>query len=261
MSPFEVHPLGVGMTRVRMLVAYDGAPFNGFVVQPHAPSVAGEICEALAKVLGHEVDLVCAGRTDSGVHAQGQVIHFDTPVTITDILLQKLQRAPNKLLAPSIVVRQVEIAPEGFHARYSALTRTYRYTILNREVPDPFMARTSWHVEQPLDLRVMRLACDAIIGEHDFTSFCRQTQDPQASSVRKVLSAQWSDLGNQVLQFEVRSTSFAHQMVRALVGTMVEMGIGRKKAGDMTYILRANDRGLANKLAPPHGLCLWHVGY
>src|SRR3954452_19177017 len=260
-----------GAQRVRMLVAYDGSGFHGFAAQPRHRTVAGVLAAAIERVVGHTVHIVCAGRTDTGVHAWGQVVHADlvaprrgvaveAPSTWTPAALGRLQRSCLKLLAPEIVVRAVDVAPQGFHARFSATARAYRYTVLNRPVPDPFAARTSWHVSHPLDLRAMRLACDPLYGENDFSSFCRRPPD-DGSLVRRVEQAEWVDLGDGVLRFDIEASSFCHQMVRSLVGTMVDVGMGRRPAGDMAWILRSRDRALAASPAPPTGLCLWRVDY
>jgi tRNA pseudouridine38-40 synthase len=164
------------------------------------------------------------------------------------------------MLAPEVVTREVAVVDGDFDARRSARWRAYRYTVLNRPVPDPFLARTSWWVREPLDLPAMRAAADPFLGEHDFASFCRK--GPEGSTtVRRLLESCWRDAGDGVLQYEVRASSFCWQMVRSLVGTLVEVGQGRRKPGDMLTVMRANDRGAAGALAPAHGLCLWEVGY
>jgi tRNA pseudouridine38-40 synthase len=248
------------LARLKLVVAYDGRGYHGFAAQPGVKTVGGALITSLERVLRHPVSLTAAGRTDTGVHAWGQVVSFDAHDSALD--LDGLQRSVNKLLGPAIVVRWAEVAGVAFDARRSARSRTYRYTVLNRTVPDPFLAATSWHVEEPLDLRALQLACDPVIGEHDFGSFCRvPRRDADASMVRRVLDARWHALGDGVLRFEITSSSFCHQMVRALVGTMVEMGRGRKRPGDMAGILRACSRAAAGDLAPPHGLCLWDVAY
>jgi len=246
--------------RVRLVVAYDGAPFHGFALQPGQVTVAGVLKASIDRALGADVTLVGAGRTDSGVHAWGQVVTFDADGERFDAL--ELQRSVNGTLGPAIVVRAVDVVDAGFDARRSASSRRYRYTVLNRGVPDPFLAATTWHVADDLSVRAMRLACDPIFGEHDFSSFCRlPKRDPQASLVRRVDEARWVDLGDGLLRFEIEASSFCHQMVRSLVGTMVEIGRGRRKAGDMAGILRARNRSRAGHLAPPRGLCLWSVTY
>jgi tRNA pseudouridine38-40 synthase len=250
------------LLRIRLVVAYDGRAFHGFAAQPGVVTVGGALSGALEVVLGHPVALTCAGRTDTGVHAWGQVVHFDTPVPAADLDLEKVQRAVNARCGPEIVVRAADVAPVGFDARRSARARRYRYTVLNRPVPDPFLAATTWHVADPLDRRVLALTCDPIIGEHDFTSFCRAPKGvADYSMTRRVFDARWCDVGDDLLRFEIESSSFCHQMVRAIVGTMVAMGRGQKTAGQMASILRTRDRAAAADLAPPHGLCLWEVGY
>lgn len=246
-----------------MLVAYDGSSFHGFAEQPGPRTVAGTLREAIEKVARHPVELTCAGRTDKGVHAWGQVVSFDLGA---DVDLHGLVRSLNKLCGPDIAVRLAEVAPTAdFSARFSARSRTYRYTVLNRSVPDPFLARTSWHVIAPLEIELLALACDPFLGEHDFSAFCRRPKAPDGdgpvSLVRRVLAAGWKDLGDGVLRFEITAPAFCHQMVRSVVGTIVSAGHGQVRAGDILAILRSGDRAQAAPIAPPHGLCLWHVEY
>jgi tRNA pseudouridine38-40 synthase len=245
-----------------MLVAYDGTGFHGFAPQSGQRTVAGELAAAIERVVRQPVELTCAGRTDSGVHAWGQVVSMDLPI---DTDLDALLRSLVKLCGPEIVVREVEQAEPDFDARFSARGRTYRYTVLNRPVPDPFLARTSWHVPIPLERELLALACDPFLGEHDFSAFCRRPK-PSAdgepvSLVRRVQTAGWTDLGDGLLRFEVTATAFCHQMVRSIVGTVVSAGHGKVKAGEILGILRSGDRANAAPIAPPQGLCLWHVEY
>jgi tRNA pseudouridine38-40 synthase len=221
--------------------------------------VGGTLITSIERVLGHPITMTCAGRTDTGVHAWGQVVTFDAREEGLD--LAALQRSVNKLCAPQIVVREATVVDPTFDARHSARSRHYRYTVLNRPVPDPFLAGTAWHVDQPLELPALRLACDPLIGEHDFSAFCRKPPAKDASLSRRVLDARWLDLGEGILRFEISASSFCHQMVRSLVGTMVEMGLGKRKAGEMAAILRSKERKYAGHLAPAHGLCLWEVRY
>ena len=161
-----------------------------------------------------------------------------------------LQRAVNRALRPRVVVRAAEVAPDGFDARRSATGRRYRYTVRNHPVADPFTAATAWHVARPLDLAAMRLACDPLYGEHDFSSFCRRPPVPGASLVRVVRDAGWVDPGDGVLRFEIEASSFCQQMVRSIVGTMVDVGLGRRKAGEMAAILRARSPGRGRPAGP-----------
>jgi tRNA pseudouridine38-40 synthase len=249
------------LERVRMVVAYDGTSFHGFAPNPGIRTVGGSLQEALERVLRHPVDLTCAGRTDAGVHAHGQVVDLVTSVG-TD--LQALGRALNSLCGPDVAVRNLDVVPDTFSSRFDAMSRTYRYTIHNDHVPDPFSVRTAWHVPQALDLDRLRLGCDPFIGSHDFTSFCRRSLGPdgeERSSVREVFGARWEVAGDRTLWFWMEASSFCHQMVRSVVGTLVEVGLGRRPAGEITGMLRARDRSAAGQVAPPHGLTLWHVRY
>ncbi len=244
--------------RIRMVVAYVGAGFHGFAAQPGQTTVAGALAGAIERHLRHAVELTCAGRTDAGVHAWGQVVSFDARA---DVAPQALARAVTKALRPAVVIRSAEVAAPGFDARHDATGRRYRYTVVNRAVPDPFLAPTAWHVAAPLDLAAMRLACDPLYGEHDFGSFCRRPPLPTGSLVRLVRHADWQELGEGVLRFEIAASSFCQQMVRSVVGLMVDIGTGKRRAGEMSGIIRARSRSAAGQLAPPHGLCLWEVDY
>jgi tRNA pseudouridine38-40 synthase len=153
----------------------------------------------------------------------------------------------------------------GFDARSSARSRTYRYTVLNRPYPDPFLRFTAWHVPEPLDLRAMVLACDPLIGSHDFSSFCRrpkvfEDQEP-ASLTRRVEDARWVELDDDLLRFEITANAFCHQMVRSIVGTLVDVGAGKLRPGEILGIMRARGRNAVRRIGAPQGLCLWEVGY
>ena len=241
----------------RLVVAYDGSAFRGFAVQTEQRTVEGVLGRALAKVLRTEVDLACAGRTDAGVHAWGQVVSFAAPPGID---VDRIATSLNGMLGPEVVVRSAELVPAGFDARRSARWRAYRYTIVHRPVADPFLARYAWHVPGPLDVRALRMASDPFVGEHDFASFCRK--GPQGSTtVRRVTESAWHDLGDGILRYDIRASAFCWRMVRSIVGTIVDAGLGKRRPGDMLAILRAGDRQRGGTIAPPHGLCLWDVGY
>ncbi len=253
-------PLGDEAVRVKLVVAYDGRDFAGVAPNVGVRTVGGTLAAALERVLRHPVALTVAGRTDAGVHATGQVVSFDARPGGLD--LERVQRSVNRMLRPAIVVRSAEVAPAGFDARFSARARRYRYLVLNRPTPDPFLAATAWHVEAPLLLPAMRLGCDPLIGEHDFSSFCRRPKgEGEASLVRRVLDARWQDLGEGLLRFDIAATAFCHQMVRSIVGTLVDVGRGRRRAGEVKGVLAARDRAAAGEPAPPHGLCLEEVVY
>jgi tRNA pseudouridine38-40 synthase len=248
---------GAGPAVCRLLVGYDGTGFHGFAAQRDQRTVEGTLAKALARVLHQGVALACAGRTDAGVHAWGQVVTFPAPPGLEP---DRLQASLNGMLGPEIVVREADLAPPGFDARHSAQWRHYRYTVVNRPEPDPFLARYAWWVAAPLEPAALHLAADPFVGEHDFSSFCRRPAD-DASLRRRVLRSSWTDLGDGILRYEVRADAFCWQMVRSMVGTMVDVGTGKRRPGDLMGIIRRRDRAAAGTIAPPHGLCLWEVGY
>ena len=258
MSLFDAGTAGSAPAKCKLVVAYDGTGFHGFAAQPNQRTVGGSLASALHKVLRHEVELTCAGRTDSGVHAWGQVVSFEAMPGLDP---WRVQSSLNSMLAPEIVVRSADLVDGSFDARFGATSRHYRYTIVNRPQPDPFRALYSWWIDTPLDLRAMRLAADVFIGEHDFASFCRKRDQAGTTTVRRVLESCWHDLGDGVLRYDITATAFCWQMVRSIVGTLAEVGTGKRRPGDLMAVLRARDRALAGNLAPPHGLCLWDVAY
>jgi tRNA pseudouridine38-40 synthase len=270
---------GAAGQRWRLLIAYDGAAFRGFADQPEVPTVAGALRQALERAarLREPPVLVCAGRTDAGVHARGQVVHVDLPAIPHDG--SGLARALNRQLAPAVVVRRAEEVGPDFDARRSATGRSYRYLVWNAPVPDPLLASVAWHVSDPLDLGSMRTASDVLLGSHDFRSFCRRPPGSDASEpiVRRVTTARWSvDDGPEardaagategtaearLLRFEIAASSFCHQMVRSLVASLVEVGRGRQNAAGLLERLRAATREGGPEPAPPEGLCLVSVDY
>jgi len=266
---------GAATQRWRLLIAYDGAAFRGFAAQPEVPTVAGALRQALERTarLREPPVVTCAGRTDAGVHARGQVVHVDLPAIPYDG--PGLARALNRQVAPEVVVRRAEEVGSDFDARRSATGRTYRYLVWNAPVPDPLLAPVAWHVSDPLDLGSMRTASDVLLGSHDFRSFCRKPPKADASEpiVRRVTTARWSvDEGPEatdaaaggearLLRFEVAASSFCHQMVRSLVASLVEVGRGRQNAAGLLERLRAATREGGPEPAPPEGLCLVSVDY
>lgn len=250
--------------RLRLLVAYDGAPFRGFAPNNGVRTVLGDLTDAVSTVTRHPVELTGAGRTDAGVHGWGQVVSGDVPAA-TD--LDGLARRINKLCAPAIAVRAVEWAADDFDARFSASWRQYRYDVWNAGHPNPLLAGRAWFIPQPLRLWAMQAACDPLVGEHDFASFCRRPKvddgEPEPSLVRRVTRAGWSAVDDveHHLRFEVRANAFCHQMVRSIVGTLVDVGLGKATPGDVRGILVARSREAAGQVAPPYGLVLWEVGY
>lgn len=245
-------------THVALVVAYDGTEFHGFAAQPGQRTVAGVLVEALEQACRGDVsDVACAGRTDAGVHAWGQVVTFSAA---SDPDLGGLTRSLNRRLGPEIVVREARRVPSDFDARHTATARTYRYTVVNRPSPDPFLARYAWWVPEEMALSRLRLGADPFVGEHDFAAFCRR--GPEGSTtIRRVLRSHWDLVDGGVLRYEITATAFCWQMVRSIVGTLVDIGQGRRTPGDVMGILGSRDRSHATRLAPPHGLVLWHVDY
>ncbi len=262
----ETGPVGP-VSRVRLVIAYDGTDFRGLAPNPGVRTVVGEIRQVFAAAVGFEPDIVMSGRTDAGVHAAHQVLSLDLPADYVagETDLERVQRMLNARLGPEIVTSAVELAPADFSARFDATGRSYRYQITNQPSADPIAARYAWHVAEPLDLALMRLACDPIIGEHDFSSFCRRSKvspgDEPLSLVRRVDQASWSEVGQGRLEFRISGSAFCHQMVRSLVGFHVAVGRGKRTAGEILGVLRARDRQLAEQPAPPHGLHLVDVQY
>ena len=253
--------------RVRGIVAYDGAPFHGFAANLGVPTVAGGLDAALSRALRVPVSVTCAGRTDRGVHAVGQVISFDAP---DEADLVRVRRSVNRQCRPSVVVTTLDCAPDDFDARFSAIGRTYRYRILNRLDTDPFTSPLAWHVPGRLDVDAMEAAAALLVGRHDFTSFCRlptvRSDGTMPTLVRRITGASWRWLdpglsGIGLLEFEVSASAFCHQMVRTMVGTLVDVGSGRLTVDSIPGILATRDRRASGEPAPPWGLTFWSAAY
>jgi tRNA pseudouridine38-40 synthase len=249
--------------KAKLVVAYDGTGFRGFARNEGVRTVAGTLGDALALVLRTPVAITGAGRTDAGVHAWGQVVSVDLPDTVD---LDDLRRRLNKLCAPDVAIRRAAAVDDDFDARFSARWREYRYDVWNAPYPNPLLAARTWHVPPELDVAAMNDAAGHLLGEHDFASFCRRPKVdagmPEPSLRRRVLAAAWSADGEEhVLRFEIRANAFCHQMVRSIVGTLVDVGTGKLGAGEIPGILAAGDRRAAGQVAPPQGLTLWEVGY
>jgi tRNA pseudouridine38-40 synthase len=244
------------MAVIRLLIAYDGTNFRGWARQPGLRTVQGVIEEALAPMLPEHPRLSVAGRTDAGVHAEGQVASFSAS---PEVDLARVQRALNAQLGPEVVVREARLAADGFNARRSATGREYRYRIRISTLPDPFTARYTWHRPGQLALGRMRAAARYLEGVHDFASFCRATQPPTRTerNLRRLAITGTGDL----IEVRALADSFLHQMVRSLVGTLVRVGEGRIEPCDVPAILKARNRAAAGQLAPPHGLTLVRVLY
>ncbi len=243
------------MPTYRLDLAYDGTGFRGMARQPAVRTVQGLLEESIARVTGHDIETVVAGRTDAGVHARGQVVSFEVEESIDG---QRLQRSLNSLMAGEVVVHAVaQVAPD-FNARFSARWRTYRYQVWNDSSVDPLIRHMVWQVSDPLDLHSMNRTAAGFVGTHDFASFCRRSEG--RSTEREVMASGWDD-SRPMLVFEVTATAFCHQMVRSLVGFCVDAGRGKVDPGSVPEVLAARDRHAGRPMAPARGLILWEVGY
>lgn len=246
-------------------VAYNGAPFCGFARQPGQCTVQGELEQALGLLFRREVSTVCAGRTDAGVHARGQVVSFDVDESeLRGRTLRSLRRSLNALTHDAITVKAVENRPQGFSARFDAVCREYHYHICTDEVPPIFMRDFSWHVGAPLDVTAMEEAAAYLIGEHDFKSFCMAASavgKPTCRNVSEISFAHEVVMGEQVLTITVVGNAFLHSMVRTMVGTLVMVGRGQRSAEWVHEVLEARDRTAAGENAPAQGLVFWRVAY
>ena len=240
------------MTVAKLVLAYDGTSFRGWARQPGLRTVQGVLEEALARVLGESPSLSAAGRTDAGVHAEGQVVSVRTGADPS-----LLARAVNGMLAPEVVVRSAVRAPEGFDARRSARAREYRYRVRTEALPDPFTARYQWHRPGTYRVGDMRRAARLLEGEHDFTSFSRRGPTSPVRTLER-LSVRPVPGG---LEVRARAGSFLHQMVRSLVGTLLAVGEGRMDPHSMPDVMAARSRSSAGPVAPPQGLTLLRVIY
>jgi tRNA pseudouridine38-40 synthase len=245
------------MRTIKLLIEYDGTNYQGWQVQPKGPTIQGILEEKLGLLTGKPVQLFGSGRTDSGVHALGQVAHFKTQ---SQMDIRTIQRALNSLLPPDIVIQKAEEVEEGFHARKHSKSKIYEYRILNRDLRSAFYRGYVWYRPQKLNLAEMKKATQSLIGEHDFSAF-RTVGSSTRTTVRRVIRAEWKRGRDGLLCFEIEANGFLKQMVRSIIGTLVEIGKGRMKAMEFQRILESKDRRKAGPTAPAHGLFLKEVKY
>lgn len=244
------------MRHIKLVIGYDGTDFHGFQRQKGLRTVQGELERTLTTLLGHPVSVKAAGRTDTGVHAEGQVVSFWTSCPIP---VERLPLALNSLLPADIVAKKaVQVSPD-FHPRFDATSRVYRYLIDNRPVPSALLRRYAWHIPEPLDVEAMKQAAQFLVGVHDFASFHASGSD-LGSTVREMKRVTVVKRGG-VVAITMEANAFLYHMARIVVGTLVEIGLGRRHPEEMRAILEARDRSVAGKTAPPHGLCLVQVKY
>lgn len=251
---------------IALTVAYDGKPFSGFARQPGQLTVQGSLETALRTLFRREVETVCAGRTDAGVHARGQVVSFDlSDDELAARSARSLKRSLNALVDDRIAVSAVQLAPSGFSARFDAVEREYRYFIFTGDWRPVLIADRVWHLPKHLDVEAMREGAAHLIGEHDFKSFCMAASAEGKPTCRNVSSI---SIGNvtmmgeeEVVTIRVTGNAFLHSMVRTIVGTLALVGRGAHDPSWVREVLQARDRRAAGENAPAQGLVFWRVGY
>jgi tRNA pseudouridine38-40 synthase len=244
------------MRNLRLLLRYDGTEFSGWQVQPGFRTVQEVLEQAIGAVTRERIRANASGRTDSGVHALGQVVNFYTG---TRLGCDVLTKAINSHLPPDVCVRRCDEVPQAFCANKDALRKTYRYVIYDGRPHDPFLRRYAWHHRRPLDAAAMAIAARSLVGRHDFRSF--ETDWPsRLSSIRTVIRCDVVRVG-ETIRLEVEADGFLYNMVRAIAGTLVQVGRGAWPADRVAEVLAARDRRLAGPTAPPHGLFLVQVSY
>ena len=250
------------MRRIRLVVAYDGTNYSGWQMQKNATTIESELAGALRNLLGKEVPLIGASRTDAGVHAMGNIAVFDTDSKIPQ---DKFAIALNHYLPEDIRVRYSDEVTSDYHPRYEKTVKTYEYTVLNCEIALPAWRLYSYHVYRPLNIESMKAAAKLLEGEHDFSAFCSAGSQVK-SKVRTVyeISIQETPLSfcaGHVLRFRVRGNGFLYNMVRIISGTLVEIGLGKIEPNEILNIIEEKDRTKAGKTLPAHGLYLVNVEY
>jgi tRNA pseudouridine38-40 synthase len=250
------------MRNLKLVLAYDGADFSGWQVQPEAATVQGTLASAIGRITGEKALPQASGRTDAGVHALAQVVTFTTE---SPMPTQNFITALNDVLPPSVRVLEATEAAADFHARHAAQAKTYRYRIYRGAICSPFLARYVWHFPYPLDEKAMADAAGLVVGEHDFTSFA--AVDPERgrdaeplSNMRRIFFSAWERVGEEFV-YTVRGSGFLHHMVRNLVGTFILVGKKTLKREDISRILETRNRSAAGATAPASGLYLVNVEY
>lgn len=243
------------MPTYRLDIAYDGAGFSGYAAQPGQRTIQGELEVALRNLVGVSFSTAVAGRTDAGVHARGQVVSLELGQRLD---VDRVFRSLNGLVGPEIAVMRLAEAFDGFNARFSAEWRRYRYLMDRGPAPNPLTRHMAWQVHHTLDLESMRRVGEALIGEHDFSSFCRAAEG--RSNVRNVEIIEWRTEG-EYLELWIQANAFCHQMVRSIVGYSYDVGRGFSDPDDVGRVIAMQDRSAVATVAPPHGLTLWEVGF
>jgi tRNA pseudouridine38-40 synthase len=248
------------LLKFRLIVAYDGTAYQGWQVQKIGTGVQEKVEAALARLFPSGPRVHSSSRTDTGVHALGMVAHFEVPRAECRMDMRKLSLAINAWLPLDIRVLSAARAAKSFHARFHAAGKQYRYFVWNHAAMNPLLRHTAWHVPRPLDLAAMRAAARAFVGKHDFQSFAANPGYAKESTVRTVTQC---DLKRQgpLLTFVIEGDGFLYKMCRGMVGTVVQVGLGKFGAEEVQHMLAKRDRRVAGMTAPAHGLVLWKVMY
>lgn len=245
------------MVNVKLTLSYDGTDYHGFQEQENAVTVAGELTRAIRETTGENIKLICAGRTDSGVHAEGQVVNF---LTSQERLKEyNWLKAINSKLPYDIRVSSCSFMPETFSSRFDATAREYWYHILNTAIPSALETRYTTHIYYPLDIKRLNEYCSKLVGIHDFTSFC-STMDGSECKIREIYSLSVEKCGEMVIM-KIKGSSFLHNMVRVIVGTLLDLHRKSAPAETMTKILELKDRKYSGRTMPPNGLVFKKVYY
>lgn len=244
------------MKRIKLTIAYDGTNYCGWQIQPNGITIEEVLNKALSKMTGEEVLVIGASRTDSGVHAMGNVAVFDTETTIP---AEKIAVALNQKLPDDIVITKSEEVPLDFHPRYCDCSKTYEYHIINTRIPIPTKRLTNYFVSYVLDIDKMCQAASYLVGEHDFVSFCNVRTDVE-NTVRTITALDILTNGNEIT-ISITGNGFLYNMVRIIVGTLIRVGRGFYEPEKVKEILEAKDRKAAGVTAPPHGLMLMEINY
>ncbi len=254
------------MRNIKLVIEYDGTNYHGWQVQPKLKTIQGMIESKLSMITKADTGVIGAGRTDAGVHALGQVANFKTD---SRMMPEEFKAALNSVLPKDIVIKNAQEVEGDFHARYDAINRAYRYTILNEKTSSAFLRNYTYLVSQPLDVDGMADACRSLLGEHNFSSFA-SVGDPVRSFVRTVTDARILNVEHaaslfhtqhRLIQFYIEANGFLRSMVRAITGTLLEIGKGKTPPGKMREIMEAKDRSAAGPSLPARGLCLVRVDY
>ncbi len=240
-----------------LVLEYDGTDYHGWQLQNGPPTIQGALLDAIEKVLNVRPVVYASGRTDSGVHALGQVVNFSVESRLQP---DELQRALNMTLPRDIVVKRAFLVPDDFHAQFSVTAKTYKYVILNRPVSSPLLRRYAWHIKFPLDVKVMREGANFLVGKHDFRAFWGGDANSLRDPVRTIESLIISQEG-EMIELRVKADGFLRYMVRTITGTLVEVGKKKLDPSKIKEILHSRDRKEAGPTAPPIGLFLVEVLY